>query len=271
MVFETLTIHKEGGVQFVEIAAPPMNLLGPQLVRELVSLHQQAEADDTIRVLVFKSAELDYFISHVDVTRIKENREAARLIGEASIALLLRHLSTCCLVSIANRRSCPRSWQRVRAGLRLTVCWERVSDLQSVRASVRCDPWRGRRPAPHAPHGPSPRARSHVERRRLDAELAERYGWINRALPANALSDFVNSLPHRIERFPAAGQFTVKERVNAIALPRLEDMLRDSDLFVEGFRNPEAQTRTQAAMKLGFQTRDTEMALARILGDLANQ
>jgi enoyl-CoA hydratase/carnithine racemase len=38
-----------------------------------------------------------------------------------------------------------------------------------------------------------------------DAELAERYGWINRALPADALDDFVRSLAHRIAKFPAAG------------------------------------------------------------------
>lgn len=75
--FETLTVHKEAAVLFAEISAPPMNLLGPELVRDLVSLIQQAEADDTVQVLVFKSADPDYFISHVDETRIKENREPA--------------------------------------------------------------------------------------------------------------------------------------------------------------------------------------------------
>jgi len=48
-----------------------MNLEGPELVRDLVSLIQRAEADDTVQVLVFKSADPGYFISHVDVTRIK--------------------------------------------------------------------------------------------------------------------------------------------------------------------------------------------------------
>ena len=75
-----------------------------------------------------------------------------------------------------------------------------------------------------------------------DAELAERYGWINRALPANALGDFVRSLAHRIAGFPAAGLVVVKERVNAIALAPAEDFRRDSDLFGEGVRNPEAQS-----------------------------
>ena len=44
--FETLTIRQDRGVLFAEIAAPPMNLLGPGLVRDLVSLIQRAEADD---------------------------------------------------------------------------------------------------------------------------------------------------------------------------------------------------------------------------------
>jgi len=35
MVFETLKVRREGGVLFADIAAPPMNLLGPPLVRDL--------------------------------------------------------------------------------------------------------------------------------------------------------------------------------------------------------------------------------------------
>jgi enoyl-CoA hydratase/carnithine racemase len=75
LAFETLILRKEEAVLFVAIAAPPMNLLGPELVGDLVSLIQQAEADESVQVLVFKSADPDYFISPVDVTRIKENRE----------------------------------------------------------------------------------------------------------------------------------------------------------------------------------------------------
>jgi hypothetical protein len=48
VVFETLTVRQDGPVLFAKIAAPPMNLLGPELVRDLVSLIQQAEADDTV-------------------------------------------------------------------------------------------------------------------------------------------------------------------------------------------------------------------------------
>ena len=102
MDFETLKLRQEGAVLSAAIAAPPMNLLGPELVRDLVSLIQRAEADDAVRVLVFKSSDPDYFISHVDVTRIDQYREAAaRLTGEASIGLLFRYLSASRLVTIA--------------------------------------------------------------------------------------------------------------------------------------------------------------------------
>src|SRR5262249_9035483 len=103
-----------------------------------------------------------------------------------------------------------------------------------------------------------------------DADLAERYGWINRALPANELNAFVRTLAHRIGSFPAAGQNAIKERVNAIAFASNEDFRRDSDLFLETARNPETKRRSQAAMQRGFQTRAGELALARMFDDLAD-
>jgi enoyl-CoA hydratase/carnithine racemase len=101
-----------------------------------------------------------------------------------------------------------------------------------------------------------------------DADLAERYGWINRALPAKTLGEFVSALAHRIAGFPAAGLVTVKERVNAIALAPVEEFRRDSDLFGERVRAPEVQKRIHAAFERGFQTRDAEMSLGRLLGEL---
>src|ERR1700757_4763221 len=101
MDFDTLKVSREGAVLFADIAAPPMNLLGPELVRDLVSLIREAEGDPSTRVLVLRSADPDYFISHVDVTRVAEYRqEAANLTGEASIAMLFRYLSASRLVTV---------------------------------------------------------------------------------------------------------------------------------------------------------------------------
>jgi len=270
---ETITVRKEGAVLFAKIAAPPMNLLGPELVRDLVSLIQQAEADEAIRVLVFKSADPDYFISHVDVTRIKEYREeAAKLTGEASIALLFRHLSASRLVTIAQIEG------RVRAaGSEFVLACDMRFAARESAIFGQFEPAFGLLPgggaAKHLARllGRARALEVMLSAEDYDAELAERYGWINRALPADELGDFVKSLAHRIARFPAAGLVTVKDRVNAIALAPAEDFRRDSDLFGESVRTPEAQSRIQAAMKRGFQTRDAEMALGRLLGDLADE
>ena len=268
--FETIKVRKEGAVLFAEIAAPPMNLLGPELIRDLVSLIQRAEADDSVQVLVFKSADPDYFISHVDVTRIKENREAAaQLVGDASLGQLFRRMSASRLVTIAQIEG------RVRgAGSEFVLACDMRFAARESAVFGQFEPSFGVIPgAGAAQHltrlmGRARALEVMLSAEYYDAELAERYGWINRALPADALGEFVNSLAHRIAKFPAAGQVVVKERVNAIALPAVEDIRRDSDLFIEGVRSPEYQDRMQAAMKSGFQTRDAEMNLARLVGDL---
>ena len=270
---DTLEIDSDGGVLFATIAAPPMNLLGPELVRDLVSLIRLAEADESVKVVVFKSADPDYFISHVDVTKVKEYRaEAAKLVGEASIGLLFRRLSESRLVTIAQIEG------RVRgAGSEFVMaCDMRFAARESAIFG---------QPEPGLGTIPGAGAVQHLTRlmgrgRALevllsaddyDAELAERYGWINRALPGKALNDFVRSLAHRVAGFPAGGQAAVKERVNAIALAPVQDFRHDSDLFGEGVRTPEAQGRIQAAMKRGFQTRDGERDLGQWLGDLAER
>jgi enoyl-CoA hydratase/carnithine racemase len=270
MNLETIKVHQEGAVLFAEMSSPPMNLLGPELVRDLVSLIQQAEADHTFKVLVFKSADRDYFISHVDVTRIKEYRaEAAKLTGEASIAMLFRYLSASRLVTIAQIEG------RVRgAGSEFVLaCDMRFASRESAIFS-QIETAFGQLPGGGATQhltrlmGRARALEVILSAEDYDAEMAERYGWINRALTENALGDFVKSLAHRIASFPAAGHVVVKDRVNAIALAPAEDFRRDSDLFAESVRNPEAQSRIQAAMKRGFQTREAEMTLAQMLGEL---
>ena len=269
--FETLKVRREGAVLFVEISAPPMNLLGPELVRNLVSLIQQVEANESVQVLVFKSADPDYFISHVDVTRIKENREAAaKLNGDESIGQLYRHLSASRLVSIAQIEG------RVRGvGSEFVLACDMRFAARESAIFGQFEPSFGVIPgAGGAQHltrllGRGRALEVMLSAQDYDADLAERYGWINRALPAAELNDFVRSLALRIAGFPAMGHAVVKERVNAIALPSVEDIRRDSDLFLEGTRTNEFRKLMKAAMKRGFQTRDAEMDLARLVGEIS--
>ena len=220
--------------------------------------------------LVFTSADPKYFISHVDITRIGQYREAAaKLTGEASIGLLFRYLSASRLVTIAQIEG------RVRgAGNELVLACD-------MRFAARESAIFGH---PEVAFGLIPGAGGIQHLSRLlgrgralevmlsaedyDAELAERYGWINRALPSDALSDFVTALAHRIATFPASALLAIKERVNEVALAAAQDFRRDSDLFGEAARRPDAQSRIRAAMARGFQTPNGELALARMLGDL---
>jgi enoyl-CoA hydratase/carnithine racemase len=224
-------------------------------------------------VLVFESADPDYFISHVDVTQIKEYREeAAKLTGEASIALLFHHLSASRLVTIAQIEG------RVRgAGSEFVLACDMRFAARESGIFGQFEPSLGVIPGGGAVQhltrlmGRARALEVLLSADDYDAELAERYGWINRAVPAKALGDFVRSLAHRIARFPAAGHVVVKERVNAIALAPAEEFRRDSDFFAEGVRKPEIQKRIQAAIKRGFQTRDAEMSLGQLLGDLGDR
>ncbi len=270
ITFETISARKDGAVLFAEILAPPMNLLGPELVRDLVSLIQQAEADDTVQVVVFKSGDPDYFIAHVDVTRISQYREAAAaLTGEPSLAMLFRHLSASRLVTIAQIEG------RVRgAGSEFVLaCDMRFAARESAvfcQLEAAFGLMQGAGGIQHLTRlmGRGRALEVLLSAEDYNAELAERYGWINRALPAAALGDFVESLAHRIASFPAAGRAVIRERVNGIALAPADDFRRDSDLFLDCARTPESRARTETAMKRGFQTRSAEMDLDRMLGEL---
>lgn len=267
MEFETLNIRGEGAVVFAAIAAPPMNLLGPELVRDLATLIQRVEADDAVQVVVFTSADPDYFISHVDLTRITQYREeAARLVGEPSIGLMFRHLSTSRVITIAQIEG------RVRgAGSEFVLACDMRFAARESAIFAQFEPAFGQLPGGGAVQhltrliGRSRALEVMFSADDYDSDLAERYGWINRALPANSLAQFVRSLAHRIASFPCSGRTAVKQRVNEIALAPVEAFRRDSDLFGESASQPATQALIQSAMAGGFQTREFELDLGRSL------
>ena len=267
---ETIQVRRQGAVLFATIAAPPMNLLGPELVRDLVSLIEDTEAEPGVRVVVFASGNPDYFVSHVDVTRIRENRApAVRLTGEPSLGLLFRRLATSRLVTIAQIEG------RVRAGgSEFVLACDMRFAARETAVFAQFEAAFGQMPgAGGAQHlarllGRGRALEVLLSAADYDAELAERYGWINRALPAAELGGFVAALAQRIAAFPAAAAQAIKERVNAVGLAPIDDFRRDSDLFLEAVQQPDAQARLAAALERGLQTPTGELELAEMLAGL---
>lgn len=64
-----------------------------------------------------------------------------------------------------------------------------------------------------------------------DADLAERYGWINRAIPDSELDEFVSDIAARMGRFPRDASIAAKSAINAISLPAPADVRAGAALF----------------------------------------
>ena len=134
---------------------------------------------------MFESADPDYFIPHVDVTRIREYREEAAKLPRRSVdrALVSPSQRQSPRHHRADRGPRTRRRQRTRAGLRHALRRAGVSDLRSDRAGVGSSSWRVA--AQHLARlmGRGRALEVMLSAEDYDAELAERYGWINRALP----------------------------------------------------------------------------------------
>ncbi|TMB50431.1 MAG: enoyl-CoA hydratase/isomerase family protein, partial [Deltaproteobacteria bacterium] len=69
--YRCLRVRLDRGVAFVTIDHPPINLLDLALMRELDAIGKELEVDDAVRVVVFDSADPDFFIAHADVALIE--------------------------------------------------------------------------------------------------------------------------------------------------------------------------------------------------------
>ena len=89
----------------------------------------------------------------------------------------------------------------------------------------------------------------------FDAETAERYAWINRALPDADLDAFVARLARRIASFPADAVRTAKRVLNELTMPGADAVRADARRFRQLVVSDAAQARTAALFAQGLQTR----------------
>ena len=101
------------------------------------------------------------------------------------------------------------------------------------------------------------------------ADLAERYGYINRALPPDELGPFVETLAYRIASFPAEAIALAKAAVNRAELPTVEGLLEEAHYFNQSVATDVAQKRMRRFLELGGQTREVELDLSLLVEKLA--
>jgi enoyl-CoA hydratase/carnithine racemase len=265
--------RSDEGVLSVVIDAPPMNLIGPELVRDLVMLVGELESDQDTRVMVLESADREYFVPHVDLTKVAEyTAEAARAGGpdDASLGMLWHKLSELPVVTIAKIRGRARG-----AGSELALACD-------MRFAARENAILGQ---PEVGFGTSPGAGGVQHLARLlgrgrameailgaadfDAEQAERYGWINRALPDADLDAFVAGLARRIASFPVEAVRSTKQVLNDLTLPGADAIRADARRFRQLAGSEAVRARTATLFAQGLQTRGPlELDLGHRIGSL---
>jgi enoyl-CoA hydratase/carnithine racemase len=247
------------GVLSVVIDAPPMNLVGPELVRDLVRLLGVLESGEDVHVMVLESADPEYFVPHVDLTKVAEyTAEAAKAGGpeDASLGMLWHKLSELPVVSIAKLRGRARG-----AGSELALaCDMRFAArenavLGQIEVGVGTTPGAGGVQHLGRLLGRGRAMEAILGADDFDADQAERYGWINRALPDADLDAFVARLARRIASFPAEAVRSAKGALNELTLPGADAIRADARRFRQLVASDPAQDRTAALFSQGLQTR----------------
>jgi enoyl-CoA hydratase/carnithine racemase len=103
----------------------------------------------------------------------------------------------------------------------------------------------------------------------IDGPTAERYGYVNRALPDAELDAFVDTMARRIARFDKRSIADIKWLVDASSLPSSEQLAAEWDGFIGSLKRQAAQKGIEQLMDLGLQTNpDVEKRLADYTGML---
>ncbi|MEC8464161.1 MAG: enoyl-CoA hydratase/isomerase family protein [Actinomycetota bacterium] len=268
-----LTVTVLDGVATVLIDNPPINLMTSGLFRSLAKVSVDLSKDDEVRVVVLRSANPEFFIAHFDVTAILEfptNGEAVEEPELGGFDRMCEAYRPMGKVTIAELRG------RVGGGGAelSSACDMRFGDLETFQ-------WNQM----EVPLGILPGGGGTQRIPRLvgigramevvlgaddvDAETAERWGFLNRAMSGDSLSAYVDALATRIASFPPAAVREAKRAVNASVERSLDEGLKyESYLFQVLLRDVDAQPSMRQYLDAGGQTRDVELRIGSVMGEL---
>ena len=250
---------------------PPINVMGPEMVREFQQVIGAIEGDRDVKVVVFDSAIDGYFLNHSDFTARMEDLTGLPPgpTGLPPWPDFLARLTRSPVVSIALIRG-----RATGNGSEITLACDMAFASREKSIVSQWEVGVGM----VAGGGPTARLPRLIGRNRalevlltsedLSADQAEAYGYINRALPDVDLDAYVDGIATRIARFDKWAIGETKRLVNA-SLPPDVELGAGWDACINSLGRPAAQQGIKALMAEGFhQPGDIEERLAFHLGQL---
>ncbi len=270
--YTLIDVQRDGPLVTATVNNPPINLITMALFGELARLAEELEADPAALVFVLKSADPDFFLAHFDVAALIAMADApAPPTDDANAYHAMCHrfrtMNKVTIAQIEGRVGGGGAELSMNFDMRFGVIGKTVISQMEVPIGI-------------LPGGTGtqnlPRLVGRARAMEIilggidvDAETAERWGWLNRALPANAIDAHVDALARRIASFPADAVRLAKQSVNSATLPMAEGCQQEADLFQTLlFSNP-ARHAMRRFLELGGQTRDGELRVAEISGAVA--
>ncbi|MFG2135187.1 enoyl-CoA hydratase/isomerase family protein [Streptomyces sp. NPDC048751] len=257
--YSSIRTRLEDGVLSATLDAGPLNLLGVDLVRDLVCLADMLHTDPgDVRVVVVDSASPDYFSAHVDLSEVPQyTAEAAKAggPGDASLGMFLHRLARVPVITIAKVRGRARG-----GGNELALACDMIFASRENAVFGQFESGTGALPGA----GGTQHLARRLGRTRaieaiagaddFDADLAERYGWINRSLPDSELDSFVERLAKRIAGFPPEGVKAAKRTINDLTLAEHAHIRSDAATFQSLIALPETRERLDYLADRGLQS-----------------
>ena len=260
---EGLRVTVREGVARVRIDHPPINLLDLPLILSFDRLGRELADDPEVRVVVLESADPDFFIAHADVElilRMPGRSPNEPPLEEPSLFQRMvdrfRTMPKATIVKIEGicrgggselALSCDMRFAAIGRAL-FAQPEVAVGILPGGSGTVRLPRLLGRSRALEIVLGADD----------FSAELAERYGWVNRALPPAEIGPFVDRLAARIASFPPEAVARAKRAVLASESDLSGALAAEAQLFEECVALPEARRRMEAFLAAGGQTREVE-------------
>jgi enoyl-CoA hydratase/carnithine racemase len=249
----------------ITFSNPPINMFVPTTIIELGTVMTDMESDPSVKVVVFQSANPDFFVAHLDVAKAAERPEVLGLWRD----FVLR-LSSASVVSIAKIRGRTRGIGNEF----VLACDMRFASRQSAifgnpEVGVGLVPGGGALEWLPRLVGRSRALEFILSADDFDADIAERYGWVNRTLDDDDLDPFVETLVRRLTSFDRETLGAAKTQINRLGMPTAAELQSSIDLFFPALASPSGQARRAKLRSLAYGVAsDFEMNFGRYLPGL---